>query len=71
LKQSKNTSNDIFVKGTIIAIFITIPSLSSFFIVWFILNDIILAAIVATIIHFFAMGFSFKISKKIFAKENR
>jgi hypothetical protein len=70
LKQSKNTSNDIFVKGTIIAILITIPSLSSFFIAWFVLNDIILAAIVATIIHFIAMGFSFKISKKIFIKRS-
>jgi len=56
------------VKGTIIAIFITIPSLSSFFIGWYILNDIILAAILATIIHFLAMGFSFKFSKKIFVK---
>ncbi|MGI0063605.1 MAG: hypothetical protein ACREAJ_00840 [Nitrosopumilaceae archaeon] len=70
MKQSKNTSNDIFVKGTIIAILITIPSLSSFFIVWYVLNDIILAAIMATIIHFIAMGFSFKISKKIFIKRS-
>jgi len=70
LKQSKNTSNDIFVKGTIIAILITIPSLSSFFIAWYVLNDIILAAIMATIIHFIAMGFSFKISKKIFIKRS-
>jgi hypothetical protein len=70
LKQSKNPSNDIFVKGTIIAILITIPSLSSFFIAWYVLNDIILAAIMATIIHFIAMGFSFKISKKIFIKRS-
>jgi hypothetical protein len=66
LNEKKIGSNDIFLKGTIIAIFITIPSLSAFFISWHILTDIILAAIIATVIHFIAMIFSFKISKKNF-----
>jgi hypothetical protein len=70
LNEKKIESNDIFVKGTIIAIFITIPSLSAFFISWYILTDVILAAIIATVIHFIAMIFSFKISKKIFIKKS-
>ncbi|HXV67133.1 MAG TPA: hypothetical protein VD731_07915 [Nitrosopumilaceae archaeon] len=66
MNSSKNALNNILVKGTIIAFLITIPSLASFFITWYILNDVILAAITATIIHFTIMAFSFKISKKIF-----
>jgi hypothetical protein len=66
LDEKKNDSNDIFVKGTIIAILITIPSLITFFVSWYILADIILAAIIATVIHLTSMSFSFKISKKNF-----
>jgi hypothetical protein len=70
MNVKKNSSNNIFVKGTIIAVIITIPSISAFFISWNLLNDIILSAIFATVIHFIAMGFSFKISKKIFVEKS-
>jgi hypothetical protein len=69
LKASKKGSDDIFVRGTIIAIFTTIPSIFSFFIAWYIVNDLILAAIIATIVHVISMALSFKISKKIFLKK--
>ena len=69
MKAFKKGSDDIFVRGTIIAIFTTIPSISSFFIVWHLGNDIIFAAIIATIVHVISMAFSFKISKKIFLKK--
>ena len=68
-KVFKKGSDDIFVRGTIIAIFTTIPSISSFFLAWYIVNDIIYAAIIATIIHLISMAFSFKISKKLFLKK--
>ena len=68
-KVFKKGSDDIFVRGTIIAIFTTIPSISSFFISWHLVDDLILAAIIATIVHVISMGFSFKISKKFFLKK--
>ena len=69
LKSFKKGSDDIFVRGTLIAIFTTIPSISSFFVAWYIINDLILAAIIATIIHICSMAISFKISKKLFLKK--
>ena len=69
LKSFKKGSDDIFVRGTLIALFTTIPSISSFFIAWHIVNDLILAAIIATIVHVISMAISFKISKKLFLKK--
>jgi len=46
-----------------------IPSLSVFFFFFVLLDDLLYAAIIVGIIHFMAMGFSLKISKKFFAKE--
>jgi len=64
--KDKTSSNGIFLKGTTIAIIITIPSISAFFIAWTILDDLINAAIISVVIHFVSMGFSLKISKKLF-----
>lgn len=60
------SSKEMFLKGTIIATLITIPSLAAFFVGWYFLDDLITAAIIGVIIHFIAMGFSLKFSKKIF-----
>lgn len=63
------TIKEIILKGTIIAIIVVIPSLSIFFVAWVLLDDLFYAAIIGGIVHFMAMGFSLKISKKFFAKE--
>lgn len=65
----KKDSDDIFVRGTIIAIFTTIPSISAFLIAWNLTDDLILSAIIATVVHIISMGISFKISKKLFLKK--
>jgi hypothetical protein len=65
----KLTSKEIILKGTAIAIFVIIPSLAAFFLSWKILDDLLQAAIIGGIVHFIAMGFSLKISKKFFAKK--
>ena len=64
----KLTIRDIVLKGSIIAVIVTVPSIVSFVIAWMILNDLIQAAIIGAIIHFIAMGFSLKISKKFLVK---
>lgn len=56
----------IFLKGSIIGAIITIPSLAAFFVSWIVLEDKITALIVGVVVHFIGMGFSFKISKKLF-----
>ncbi len=68
-KADKLTRKEIILKGTIIAIFLIIPSLLAFFLSWTILDDLLQAAIIGGIVHFIAMGFSLKISKKFFVKE--
>lgn len=65
-KPSQLSSKEMFLKGTIIAAIITIPSLTVFFVAWHVLDDLITAAIIGVIIHFVSMGFSLKLSKKIF-----
>ena len=68
-KADKLTIKQIMLEGTIIAIFLIIPSLSVFFLSWRLLNDLLQAAIIGGIVHFIAMGFSLKISKKFFTKK--
>jgi len=74
LPEEKKTDNltkrEVFLKSTFIALFVIIPSLSSFFLAWIILNDLIQAIIIGAIIHFIAMGFSLKISKKFIIKQD-
>ena len=69
MKVFKKDSDDIFVRGTIIAIFTTIPSISAFFVAWNVSDDLILSAIIATVVHVISMGVSFKISKKLFLRK--
>ena len=66
--NSKFSTKDMYLKGTIIALIVTIPSLTAFGISWKLLDDLIQAAIIGGIVHFISMIFSFKLSKKIFAK---
>jgi hypothetical protein len=64
-KKSKLSIFEIVLRGTIIAIIISVPSLTSFVLIWVIFDDLILGIIVGIVIHFIAMGFSLKISKKL------
>ena len=68
-KPDKLTNKEIILKGTLIAGFVIVPSLSVFFLTWKILGDLLQAAIIGGIVHFIAMGFSLKISKKFLVKK--
>ena len=67
--KSKLKISEIMVKGTIMATILTVPSIIAFLITWTILDNLINAAIVGGVVHFIAMGFSLKISKKILVKK--
>jgi uncharacterized membrane protein len=68
-QADKLTIKEIILKGTIIASLVIIPSLSTFFLFWWILDDLLQATIMGGIVHFIAMGFSLKISRKFFTKK--
>ena len=67
--NSKLKISEIMLKGTIMATILTVPSIIAFLITWAILDNLINAAIVGGVVHFIAMGFSLKISKKILVKK--
>jgi hypothetical protein len=67
--KSKLKISEIVLKGTIMATIVAVPSIITFLIIWIILDNLITAVIVGGIIHFIAMGFSIKISKKILVKK--
>ena len=69
-KTGKLTMRDIVLKGSIIAVIVTIPSIVSFIVIWMILDNLIQAAIIGAVVHFIAMGFSLKISKKFLVKRD-
>ena len=69
-KTGKLTMRDIVLKGSIIAVIVTVPSIVSFMVFWIILDNLIQAAIIGAVIHFIAMGFSLKISKKLLVKRD-
>ena len=68
-KQSKLSIRQIALRGTIIAIIVTIPSIITFIFIWIIFDNLIHAAILGAVVHFIAMGFSLKISKKMLVKK--
>ena len=68
-KQPKLSIREIALRGTIIATIITVPSIIIFLLIWIVLDNLIYAAILGAVVHFIAMGFSLKISKKILVKK--
>jgi len=69
-KINNLTLKEILLKGTIIAVIIAIPSLVSFLVAWVLLDNLLIAALIGVVIHFIAMGFALKISKKLLVKRN-
>lgn len=65
-KTTPGPTKNIFLKGSIIGAIITLPSLAAFFLIWYVAGDKMLALIVGAVVHFIGMGFSLKLSKKLF-----
>jgi len=65
------TTREIVIRGSIIGGIVTVPSLAVFFVVWLVLEDLMVGAIAGVITHFVAMGFSLKISKRLLIKKNK
>ena len=67
--KSKLNIREIALRGTIMAVILTVPSIIAFLLSWVILDDLITAGIIGGVVHFIAMGFALKISKKILLKK--
>jgi len=65
-KFNSGPARGMFLKGSIIGAIITVPSLIAFFLSWYALGDKIIALVIGIVVHFIGMGFSLKISKKLF-----
>jgi len=59
-------TREVFLKGSLMGLIITIPSLCAFFIAWSVIGDKYVALVVGIVVHFIGMGFSLKIAKKLF-----
>ena len=68
-KSTKLTMREIVLRGTIIAIIISVPSLVVFVLTWVFLDDLILGAFSGVVVHLIALLFSWKISKKLLVKK--
>ena len=58
------------LRGSALAGMVLIPSFSIFAILWVMLDDLFVAAIIGGIVHFVAMGFSLKLSKKFLTRKS-
>jgi len=67
--STKLTILEIVLRGGIIAIIITIPSIIAFVLTWIFLDDLIYAVILGAMVYFIAMIVSLKISKKFLVKK--
>jgi len=67
--STKLTIREIVLKGSIIAIITTIPSIIAFFLTWIFLDDLIYGVILGAMVYFIAMIISLKISKKFLVKK--
>lgn len=65
-KGTPSPMKGIFLKGSIIGAIITIPSLVAFFVSWLVTGDKMISLIVGVVVHFVGMGFTLKLSKKLF-----
>lgn len=61
---------NVFLKGTVIAVIVAVPSLAALWIAWGVTGDLLQAALIGAAVHFISMIFSFKIAKKIFAQKS-
>ncbi len=59
-------TREIFLKGSLIGLIITVPSLIAFFASWLVTGDKYVSLVVGVVVHFVGMGFSLKLAKKLF-----
>jgi hypothetical protein len=68
-KSKKITTSRVFAASTLLAVVISVPAVSVTLVTHYVLNqNVMITGIAGIITLFIAMGFSFKLSKKLAAK---
>jgi ABC-type bacteriocin/lantibiotic exporter with double-glycine peptidase domain len=68
-KPKKITTGRVFAASTILALVISIPMITVILVMYYVIKtDVMITGIAGIITLFIAMGFSFKLSKKLAAK---
>jgi len=67
--STKLSIREIVLRGSIIAIITTIPSIIAFLLTWIFLDDLVYGVIFGAMVYFIAMIVSLKISKKFLVKK--
>ena len=68
-KPNKLSNTEIISKGSFVAAIVTIPTLASFFGIWQVSDNLLYGAVAGLIVNFVALGFSFKIVRKLLVKK--
>ena len=68
-KPNKLSNTEIISKGSFVAAIITVPTFASFFGVWQVSDNLLYGAVAGLIVNFVAIGFSFKIVRKLLVKK--
>ena len=68
-QPNKLSNTEIISKGSFVAAIITVPTLASFFGVWQVSDNLLYGAVAGLIVNFVAIGFSFKIVRKLLVKK--
>ncbi len=55
----------IYAKGTIVALVMGVPAVASFLITWRITNSVLTAVVVSLVVYIIAIGFAFKVAKRL------
>lgn len=55
----------LYAKGTIVALVMGVPAVASFLITWRITSSMLTAVIVSLVVYIIAMGFAFKVAKRL------
>ena len=66
LEDSSKNIRVTIIKSILIAGIIASLSLGVFFTSWYITNELIISIVIGMTVHFIAMGFAWKLAKKIF-----
>ncbi len=66
----KSNMKEMIVRSSALAGMVVVPSLLVFAVLWILLDDLLVAALIGGIVHFVAMGFSLKFSKKFLVGRN-
>lgn len=63
--MSRGSRFGIYAKGTVVALVMGVPAVVSFLVTWRFTNSMLTAIIVSLVVYLIAMGFAFRVAKRL------